>query len=197
MRKYFPAAAAALLLQSFAVHADPGPASACPPYSLAGSPNLAVNPSFEAVGPNGSPTTWVSGDPFPAPSAASGWYMHSSNAGAQVTSALITTHAPGPNGARMLHYIAGGNEGGIYQQLGDSPAKLMFSAWVFVNSGHVELQPQGGPGNPVAWSTKIGEWEELRVCTDGSVPTGYFFIGNQNPRGGDFYVDRIEIRKIP
>jgi hypothetical protein len=73
----------------------------------------------------------------------------------------------------------------------------MFSALVFVRRVQVALQPNGGPQGPVAWSTKHNEWEQLRVCTDGSVPTGFFAIYNQNPAGGEFFVDRVEIRETP
>jgi hypothetical protein len=49
----------------------------------------------------------------------------------------------------------------------------------------------------VAWSTKNGEWEQLRVCTDGTVRPDWFVIYNQDPRGGEFYVDRVEVRALP
>lgn len=193
------AAAAAL---SFAVTtpaamADPGAANACPPYGFLDNINYAVNPSMEVLGPNGSPTTWFNGMFTPAPSAAQGWYMHSSNAGATVTSELVATNVPGPGGTKMLRFIAGGNEGGIYQRTNLPPIKLMFSAWVKVRRGHIALQAQGGNTGPVSWSTKLGEWEQLRVCTDGTVPTDLLVIYNQAPTGGEFYVDRIEVRKIP
>jgi hypothetical protein len=184
------------LLVPAAASADVGAAIHCPPYSFANNTNYAANPGFEIVGPNGILTTWQLGNPTPAPSAAAGWYMHSSNSGARVLSELVTTHAPGPNGARMLRFVAGGNEGGIYQIL-NTPAKVMFSAWVFVRSGRAELQLDALTQGPVAWTTKTGEWEQLRVCTDGSVQPNWFLIYNQDPRGGEFYVDRVEVRALP
>lgn len=188
---------ASILWAAVPAHADVGAAIHCPPYSFANNVNYAQNPGFEIAGPNGSLTTWQNGDPTPAPSAAAGWSMHSSNAGARVLSELVTTHAPGPNGARMLRFVAGGNEGGIYQLINNPPAKVMFSAWVFVRSGRAELQADALTQGPVAWTTKTGEWEQLRVCTDGSVPTNWFLIYNQDPRGGEFYVDRVEVRALP
>ena len=71
----------------------------------------------------------------------------------------------------------------------------MFSVWLFVRRGHVAIQPGGGTRGPGAWSTKHGEWEQLRICSDGSVPVGMFFIVNEDPNGGDFFADRVEIRE--
>jgi hypothetical protein len=74
----------------------------------------------------------------------------------------------------------------------------MFSAWVKVISGQVVIGANGMVNQtPYSWSTKHGEWEQLRVCTDGSYPTGYFFIVNEAASGGLFYVDRVEIKEIP
>ena len=177
--------------------ADPGAALHCPPYSFLNNANYAANPGFESFGPNGSPTIWQNGDPTPAPSAAAGWFMHSDNAGSKVLSELVTTHAPGPNGSRMLRSVAGGNEGGIYQIPVNPPAKVMFSAWVFVRAGRVELQVDALSQGPVSWTTKVGEWEQLRVCTDGAVQPNMYLIYNQDPRGGEFFVDRVEVRALP
>lgn len=167
------------------------PGTACPPYFFVNNVNYAVNPSFE-VGPG-----YAAWPPGPMSSAATGWFMHTSNGGAPIVTQLVPTTAPPPAGGRMIAVRAGGNEGGIYQNV-VTPAKVMFSAWVFVNRGHVvigthALVSQG----PYAWSTKVGEWEQLRVCTDGSFPPGWFFIYNQDPTGGSFHVDKVEIRAIP
>lgn len=177
----------------------PGAATACPPFSFIGATNLAKNPSFEIVGPKGSPTSWHSGDPIPPPSAARFWLMHTNDAGAIVASKLRPSTVSGPGGAQMLHFRAGGNEGGIVQQLSMTPAKLMFSAWVYVRRGRVAIQTHADSTmqGPVAWSTKRNEWEQLRVCTDGTVQTGFFSIYNQDTAGGDFFVDRVEIRETP
>ena len=174
-------------------------ATAGPPFGFVG-PITVKNASFEQVGPNGSPTTWNPGDPTPPPSAAKAWFMHTDNFGASVTSELVPTSVPGPGGGKMLHFIAGGNEGGVYQDLrqyypAGVPASVMFSVWVLVRSGHVAVQPNGGTSGPVAWSTKVGEWEQLRVCTDGTVPVDLMVIYNQDPAGGDFYIDRVEVKQ--
>lgn len=197
----FPVAAAALIatVAAFAgaAHAEPGAANACPPYGFLNATNYAANPSFETVGPNGSPANWQNGQPVPASSAAANWYLHSNNAGVAISSALEVTNVPQNGGGRMIHIVSGGNEGGVYQNVANSPVKMMFSAWVKVRRGHVALQPHGGNMGPVSWSTKLGEWEQLRVCTDGSVPTNMLVIYNQDPAGGDFYIDRVEARAIP
>ena len=182
-----------------ATNLNPGAAAAtnCPPFSFVNNINLAKNPSFEVAGPNGPSTTWHAGGPDNPPSAANNWIMHSNNAQAPVSSKLEATNVPGPGGAKMLHFIASGVESGIYQRQDTAPAKLMFSVWLFVKSGHVGVATSGGTSGPAAYSTKHGEWEQLRVCTDGTVPSGFFIIWNQDANGGDFFVDRVEIRETP
>ena len=104
----------------------------------------------------------------------------------------------------MLHIIAEGSEGGVYQQLASPlPHNLMFSVWVFVKKGHVTIQSSAGMKGPSAFSEKEserpGEWEELRICTDGTapvpVPVDTLVIYNEDPKGGDFYIDRVEARQ--
>jgi hypothetical protein len=184
-----------------------------PPYSFPNTVNLAKNPSFELADIHGSFTVnqglpW----PSPAPSAAADWQVHSSNTGARVTTQLVPTTVPigtDPAGKaegqrEMLHIIAEGNEGGVYQKLASPvPRNLMFSVWVLVKKGHVTIQPNSGVTGPSAFSEKqnekVGEWEELRVCTDGTVPVDTLVIYNEDPKGGDFYIDRVEARptKLP
>ncbi len=159
--------------------ASPAAATICPPFSFINNVNLAKNPDFE-IGPS------IPGE------AAARWMKHSDNYGAPVSAALV-----GPPGARMLLFTAGGSEGGVFQLLQSPPKYLMFSAWVYVNAGHVVLQANGGATGPAAWSTKHHEWEQLRVCTDGSVPTDALVIYNQDPSGGQFYVDRVEVFETP
>ena len=192
-----PFAFVSLALAAGLAQAEPGAANACPPYGFLNATNYAANPSFETLGPNGSPVSWQNGQPVPAPSAAASWTMHSSNNGARVTSALEATTVPQNGGARMMHFTSGSNEGGVFQTIANAPAKVMFSVWVKVRRGHVAIQTHGGNMGPVSWSTKVGEWEQLRVCTDGSVPTTMPIIYNQDPAGGDFYFDRVEVRAIP
>jgi hypothetical protein len=38
------------------------------------------------------------------------------------------------------------------------------------------------------------EWELLRVCSDGTVPVDTFLVYNEDPTGGDFDIDRVEVK---
>jgi hypothetical protein len=187
--------------------ADPGAGAFCPPFSFVNATNLALNPSFETVGANGNPSTCPAPCTTTPESAAANWTMHSDNFGSAITTRLEPLSVLDPNrvpfgtdpsaGRRMLHVIAGGNEGGVIQRVRRSPAKMMFQVWVYVLKGHVAIQPHGGAGSTVAWSAKKNQWEELRVCTDGTVPTNALLILNQDPAGGNFFIDRAEARAIP
>lgn len=183
-----------------AAHAASPAASACPDQAFL-SDNLAVNPSFEmpatAVAP-GSSICWEGGSAASTQSAAAGWQMHTDNAGARVCSRLVAGSAPGPGGRRMLAFRAGGQEGGIYQSQGLDPRKAyMFSIWVLARSGQVAIATRGMIGGPVAWTTKTGEWEQLRVCTNSLTNTDLLSVYNQTAGGGTFLVDRVELREIP
>lgn len=194
------AAATAFAIAVAPAQAASPAASSCPDYFFL-SGNLAQNPSFElpAAGvPIGTTKCWQNGDPSPVTSAAAQWQMHSGNAGATVCSSLVPMSAPGPGGSYALAFRAGGNEGGIYQSHNLDPKKAyMFSVWVLVRSGHVAIQSRAMTGGPVAWTSKVGEWEQLRVCTNSLANTDMLVIYNQAPQGGIFYVDRVELREIP
>ena len=196
-RRPLALAAALFATASGGARAASPAASSCPTgYFLSGQ--LAQNESFEVAGPDGPSTCWSSGGPDPAPSAADGWFMHSSNSQATVCSRLEPTTAPGPSGHNMLHFRAGSLEGGVYQVLDVPPDKTyMFSVWVYVVRGQVVVQSQAGVYGPHSWSTKRGEWEQLRVCTNSLAATDWLVVYNQDPRGGEFYVDRAEVREIP
>lgn len=175
-------------------------ASLCPSYYFLSS-DLGINDSFETPAPSvplGTKTCWQAGGAPNPVSAADSWYMHSSNAGAKVCSKLMASTAPGPRGKEMVQFIAGGNEGGVYQYLNLDPAKsYMFSVWVYVRSGQVAIQSNNMTGGPGAWSSKIGEWEQLRVCNNSQFSANSMWIVNEDPNGGTFYVDRAEVREIP
>jgi hypothetical protein len=163
--------------------------------------NLAVNSNFESPAPGvpvGQQTCWRPGLPTPPASAAAGWTMHSSNQGDRVCSQLMPSTAPEPNGTNMLRFSAGGNEGGVFQSV-TAPinSTYMFSVWVYVVSGQVGVQSSAGVGGPVAWTTKTGQWEQLRVCNNQLHTADTIVIYNQDPNGGVFFVDRAEFREIP
>ncbi|HEX5683237.1 MAG TPA: hypothetical protein VFY73_04300 [Ideonella sp.] len=169
----------------------------CPPIGFV-TGNTAVNGSFETAQPGvpaGTETCWTPRTGS-TDSAAASWTMHSSNGGAKVCSTLVPSNAPGANGNLMLKFRAGGNEGGVFQSIPGTAGKTyMFSAWVKVAKGQVAMQSSGGNTGPVSWSTKHGEWEQLRVCTDSTGATDTMVIYNQDPNGGLFYVDRVELRE--
>jgi hypothetical protein len=196
------AAASALAMVSTVAAAQSSAASQCPGFSISPT-NLALNPGFEMPAANaraGDTTCWQNGDPLPANAAAAGWLMHTSNDGARVCSRLVDSTTPGPNGRRMLAFRAGGNEGGVYQDVRgivDPARAYMFSAWVFVRSGKVGMSGSNGVGGPTSFTTKIGEWEQLRVCTNSRAVTDILTIYNQDAAGGTFFVDRVELREIP
>ena len=196
---------AASALACSAVLAQSTAASSCPGFSISPT-NVAINPGFELADANvpmGETTCSPDGNPLPTNSAAAGWLMHTSNAYARVCSRLIDSTTPGPNGRRMLAFRAGGNEGGIYQDVRgivDPARAYMFSAWVFVRRGKVAMSGTNSDapnGYPSAFTTKIGEWEQLRVCTNSRAVTNILSIYNQDAAGGTFFVDRIELREIP
>lgn len=196
-------AVAALCLAAVSARAQSPAASSCPPYFGIG-PNIAGNSSFEVPAPSvpvGDLVCWSQGDPTvpPPTSAAKGWLMHTDNAEHTICTALRTpTDAPGPAGSRKLLVRAGANEGGVYQPVNVDPAKsYMFSVWVYVLAGHVGIQSRGTVGGPTSFSTRTGEWEQLRVCTKSLANTDMLVVFNQAPTGGSFYVDRAELREIP
>ncbi len=196
------AAASALALACATAMAQSSAASQCPGFSISPT-NVAANPGFELPAPSvpsGESTCWRNGNPLPANAAAAGWLMHSSNDGARVCSRLVDSTAPGANGRRMLAFKAGSNEGGIYQDVRgivDPARAYMFSAWVFVRNGKVGMSGTNGVGGPASFTTKVGEWEQLRVCTNSRAVTDILTIYNQDPAGGTFFVDRVELREIP
>lgn len=184
-------------LAAGAVQANPPASIYCPPIGFV-TGNTALNPSFETAQagvPVGTETCWTprAGS---TDSAAKNWTMHSSNDGDKVCSTLVPSNVPGNGGSLMLRFKAGGNEGGVFQGVPVVAGKTyMFSAWVKVSKGQVAMQSSAGNTGPVSWSTKHGEWEQLRVCTDASGATDTMVIYNQDPNGGLFYVDRVELRE--
>jgi hypothetical protein len=179
----------------------------CPPLSFPDTINLAKNPSFEVAGKYGPFKVYLGSGL--EESAAANWQVHSSNGHALVTTELLPTTVPvgtDPAGLvegqkRMLHVIARGSEGGVYQIPPSPPGYAMCSVWVFVKSGQVVMGVNVTNLGPVACSEKHNEWEELRVCTaddcvhDKKTPVNWVFIYNEDQKGGEFYVDRVELRR--
>ena len=169
----------------------------CPPFTPPSGPNLLANPDFEIVGPCGGFTWWFQNQGnCGTNSAADVWQTHSSNQGALLRTTSVASTLPIGGQARMLRIIAGGNEGGVFQSVPLGPVKVMASVWVFVRRGHVVLGTDFATVGRYSWNTKVGEWELLRVCTDGSFSVDGFFVYNEDPAGGDFVIDRAELKAI-
>ena len=92
----------------------------------------------------------------------------------------------------MIRIVAKGNESGIWQPLTPPGTAVMLTAWVFVRSGHLAMQSSAGLTGPYAWNDKLNEWEELRICTNGTVPVDNIVIYNQDPNGGDFLIGFVK-----
>ena len=162
--------------------------------------NMLKNPSFNTVGPGGTSTTWTGPLPFPFPSsAAADWGAHNSNFGAVISTRMIPS--TGPKGPRMLYIRTGGNEGGVIQSFSSAhvgSAKIIGVAWVFVKHGNAQIgiHADGAP-SAYAMSTKVGEWELLKVCSDGNSSNSMFFVINQDAKGGDFLIDAAAVVVAP
>ncbi len=176
----------------------PPPASPCPaphfnPFLL---PNLLQNFTFNTVGPNGTTTSHTGALPYPfPPSAAANWGAHNSNSGATIVTRMIPS--TGPQGPRMLHIRTGGNEGGVVQNFSSRHkglGKIIGAVWVFVKSGNVQLgiHADGAPTASVM-STKVNQWELLQVCSEGNSANSMMFIINQDPQGGEFFIDAAAV----
>jgi hypothetical protein len=176
----------------------PAPPAPCPGpfFNPFGLPNMLKNFSFNTVGPSGTTTTHSGALPVPLPpSAAQEWLMHNNNFGATITTRMIPS--TGPQGPRMLHIRTGGTEGGVMQNFTSKhkgTGKIVGAVWVFVNKGKVQLGIHAD-GSPTAsvMSTKIGQWELLKVCSDGNSANSIFFVLNQDPDGGDFFIDAAAV----
>ena len=182
--------------------AEPELASPCatPSFDPFLYPNMLKNPSFNTVGPLGITTSWTGPMPYPfPPSAAADWGAHNSNFGAVISTRMMPS--TGPQGPRMLYIRTGGNEGGVIQTFSSEhsgSAKIIGAAWVFVRHGNAQIgiHADGAP-SVYALSTKIGEWELLKVCSDGNSTNSMFFAINQDANGGDFYVDAAAVVVSP
>lgn len=199
------AAALATVLGAAPAMAAATAAAICPPFSFANAVNYALNPSFEDVGAAGPTSTCPSPCVITKPSAASNWTMHSDNIGSAVSTSLVSpsTVPPGTGpaaGARMLRVTAGGNEGGVFQSIVQPPTgRVMITAWVYVIEGKVSMTMNTNNLGPAAYSTKTGQWEQLRICDALGVPNDVLAIYNQIPAaqgGGEFFLDRVEIRAM-
>jgi hypothetical protein len=122
------------------------------------------------------------------------------NPGSVVKTQCVPTTAPGPNYFTMMQVTTNKANTGILQTPNPIGAtKTMFSVYVFVKKGGVQIRSgtSGTTLGSTSHSIKKGEWEQLRVCTDGSVNVNQLVIQGTDPTGSDFYVDRAELYRMP
>lgn len=159
-----------------------------------------VGQSFENCS---SPKTTLIGS---TPSANQYWTMFGGklglpgNPGSFVTIKCVATTAPGPNYSTMMQVTTNKANTGILQTPNPIGAsKTMFSVYVFVKKGGVQIRSgtSGTTLGSTSHSIKKGEWEQLRVCTDGSINVNQLVIQGTDPTGSDFYVDRAELYRMP
>jgi hypothetical protein len=157
--------------------------------------NLVDNPNFETVGANGVLVN-LPGAPAPFESPAKFWFLHTSNNNAPVSSRMMPSD--GPNAPRMIEVRCGGNEGGVYQKFNPSGNKnVRVTAYVKVLSGQVQLGV--GVDGFTSQAISVGptnKWEKLSFVTDGTKLNNWVWVYNQNPNGGLFYVDFVEIEPV-
>jgi hypothetical protein len=165
----------------------------------AANPPLA-NPSFEIVGPAGSPTFHSPAAPGGAgQSAADGWgVFHNSAPGATTLTQIVPTTLPGGL-FRMIHVDADAPLNGINQVTGPpgtGAPDCIASAWVYAVSGTVGM----GSGNHGltsaldATTSATGSWEYLQA-PNGFSPCNamiFYAIGG----AAEFYVDEAELREL-
>jgi hypothetical protein len=172
----------------------------CPPRRVIDG-NLAENASFEDPHPEvfpGQQACSHNGNPARPASAADHWFMYGSRNGTTVCSRMIESTAPSPNGSRMLRIAASSDNAGVYQKHILDPGKgYMLSAWVLVRRGKVGIRFSRAADGPTAWTTRLDEWEQLRICASGLSASESILIFNQDPGGGIFHVDGVELREIP
>lgn len=138
-------------------------------------------------------------------SAAAGWRMHSDNFGNAIATSLVSPSTvpfgtDPAKGGRMLRVVAGGAEGGVFQPLAaPRTGRVMVSVWVYVVRGRAVLVMNSTDSSPAAWSAKTGQWEELRVCNSADAPVERLSIATPQPApgGGEFLIDRVEVRQVP
>ncbi len=189
----------ATLAMPSAGRAEPGAANICPQITISPTApqNLAQNPGFEI---SCNPASCTEGNC--GASAALHWRLHAGDhQGAFTTTSCVTpSQVPEKGGQKMLRVTTNGPEGGVWQALTPSSKNTMLSVWVRVRTGQVVIQlhtnelQAGGPG-PKAWSTKQGEWEQLRICSADGVNVDRIVIYNQDLRSSIFDIDRVEVKR--
>lgn len=135
---------------------------------------------------------------FSSPAIAIDWKRHFDNIDGKIASKCMPSEDPAKDDVRLLKIVSNGSKSGVFLELPNLKPnnKRMTSTRVWVRSGRVAIAMQGGTTRPSARSTKVGEWEQLQICTDATAQSDSLVIYNQVKGGGRFVVDRIEMRDI-
>lgn len=141
-------------------------------------PNLLDNPSFDAVGPSGSPVTVITAVPGGAGnSAAAFWTMFTNTAG-YLMSELLPDTRPGGSG-RMIHVKTRGARNGLVQVFdlfNRGPSRTFAYAWVYVIRGQVGIGTGNGGATGIdATTTVLNQWQRISAY-NGVNPANEFII---------------------
>jgi hypothetical protein len=165
--------------------------------ALCAQPNYLSNPTFNTVGPNGSPTTVTTAVPGGAGnSAAANWTLFTNTPGTVFTELLPSSRN---DGTRMIHVRTTGARNGlvqVFQPFNSGPTKVISGAWIYVLSGRVCIGTgNGGNTGCDAYTSTLGQWQYVSA-SNGVIPANEFIIYSTTT-GADFYVDEASVRFSP
>lgn len=166
--------------------------------ALCAQPNYLANPTFNSVGPNGSPTNVTTVVPGGAGnSAAANWTLFTNTPGNIFTELLPSSRG---DGTRMIHVRTHGAGNGlvqVFQPFNSGPTKVISGAWIYVLSGRVCIGTgNGGNTGCDAYTSTIGQWQYV-AASNGVIPANEFIIYATTTTGADFYVDEASVQFSP
>jgi|CXWL01.1.fsa_nt_gi hypothetical protein len=170
------------------VYGDASSDSLWPGSLIMSNLNMLKNPNFE--GPEGRFTEFKGIEA--SSTAADNWTLYNNVIGTTTTK-LVRSTFPYGGSTTMIHVTTTGIASGLVQTFfptNAGPSKIIASAWVFVNRGHVGIGTgNGGDTHLDAISSTTGQWEYLEA-KNGVSPANEFIIYSDNVTqgGADFYV---------
>ena len=159
------------------------------------SANMLENPSFETIGPIGSPTsfTGIGNGGSPKYSAAQDWLVWNNTFGTTTTELLPSTLLGG--GAQMIHVTTDGDVNGLFQAFLPSPTgpnDVIGSIWIYVISGQVGFGTgDDGNTNFDKLTSGTGHWEFLQA-PNGISPANEFIIYSVHGQA-EFYAENASV----
>ncbi|WP_224368840.1 hypothetical protein [Hyalangium versicolor] len=174
------------------------PATAELEQSLCAQSNYLTNPTFNTVGPNGTPTTVTTAVAGGAGnSAAANWTLFTNTPGTVFTELLPSSRN---DGTRMIHVRTQGPGNGlvqVFQPFNTGPTQVISGAWIYVLSGRVCIGTgNGGNTGCDAYSSTTGQWQYV-TASNGVIPANEFIIYSTTTTGADFYVDEASVQFSP